>query len=412
MESTKSQLVLRSMDMDGRSLGTERSSTFLGGRSQAAPVSTVAQAVGVGDRFAALLGERASRDVTQVASAVAARIREGRTDAANQTYNARDAQAKTWKPREERSFGRDSSEGVDAGAQGAGDRSKADPASTGKSADGAGPIQDDAATADSQGAEELEAAQADALPEADPSDVPGQAAPHSLPLAPTGPMGSSSVLATGANPTAVAPTMALASGGAALAAGTAASTGPKVATNQPSQSIQPATAAKAARRAEGTTAPRQGLPAEEARALLDQVRIQILDGKREARIQLRPIELGRLDLLIRVDGKAVTAKIAAESPETLAVLEAHAPELRAWLARDGAESVELEFTSIDPDSTEFAHGDGAAEEGSGAGGEARRSRSGASRGAGGFGEPDSAERSALLHSITRRVPDGAVDFMA
>ena len=100
--------------------------------------------------------------------------------------------------------------------------------------------------------------------------------------------------------------------------------------------------------AQASAAPRPGAAAmERAEAILEQLKVRIQTGGREARLQLRPVDLGRLDVRIRVDGGQVTASIAAESAETLSVLEAHAPELRAWLSKDGNESVELELYLMD-----------------------------------------------------------------
>lgn len=414
MESTKSQLVLRSMDMDGRSLGTERSSTFLGGRSQAESSSTIRNVLGDGDRFAALLERRATRDVAQVALGVSDRVREGRTDAASQTYNSREAQAKTWKPREERTVARDEVRS-EAGPQGGGSDARQANATSSRKADRSGTEGNAAAGSSSRTGLSGERGSPLAGPpevdlEADPNDVQGQAAPHSIPLASTGPMGSSATLG-GGNSVAAVPAMTPSIVNALPAGAQAGAV--KAPPVQPAQSISRAEATKAARRPQGVAAPRQGLPAEQARAILDQVRVQILDGKREARIQLRPIELGRLDLLIRVDGNAVTAKVAAESPETLALLEAHAPELRAWLARDGSESVDLEFSLIDPGTSEFAHGEDTSRSGLDDG--KGSSRSPRSSGSGPHGAPPSrsaTDLDALLPSLTRRVAEGGVDIKA
>lgn len=87
---------------------------------------------------------------------------------------------------------------------------------------------------------------------------------------------------------------------------------------------------------------------ERAEAILEQLKVQIRAGEKEARLQLRPQELGLLDMRIKVDGGVVMARLAAESAETLAVLESHAPELRAWLSREGTERVELSFERLDP----------------------------------------------------------------
>ena len=88
---------------------------------------------------------------------------------------------------------------------------------------------------------------------------------------------------------------------------------------------------------------------ERAEAILQQLKVQIRAGEKEARLQLRPQELGLLDMRIKVDGGVVMARLAAESAETLAVLESHAPELRAWLSREGTERVELSFERLDLD---------------------------------------------------------------
>ncbi len=110
------------------------------------------------------------------------------------------------------------------------------------------------------------------------------------------------------------------------AAATAAGTRVEAAASAPTGKAAPARPASSMQRAE---------------AILEQLRVRIQGGDREAIINLNPVDLGRLRLHVKVDQGAVHASIVAESAETLAVLEAHAPELRAWLSRDGAETVEL-----------------------------------------------------------------------
>ena len=141
-----------------------------------------------------------------------------------------------------------------------------------------------------------------------------------------------------------------------------------------------------------------------ADAILDQLRVRIRAGEREATIQLNPVELGRMRMHVRVDGGAISATIAAESAETLAVLVAHAPELRSWLARDGSQSVELEFelmTSDDADErSNFERSD--AEDrprGRRVGGQQRT-------------ETASAVPAALVESLASRSADGGVDLVA
>lgn len=80
-----------------------------------------------------------------------------------------------------------------------------------------------------------------------------------------------------------------------------------------------------------------------AEKVMSQLRARLQLGQREALIELRPSELGRIGVHLRFEDGALTATIRAERPETLAVLEAHAPELRAWLAQDGAEVREIDL---------------------------------------------------------------------
>merc|ERR1739841_91729 len=106
---------------------------------------------------------------------------------------------------------------------------------------------------------------------------------------------------------------------------------PRAAQAPPIAPIAPtgrAAQAAAAARPRATSGPRPGAAQmERAEAILEQLKVQIRAGEKEARLQLRPQELGLLDMRIKVDGGVVMARLAAESAETLAVLESHAPEL-------------------------------------------------------------------------------------
>ena len=66
-------------------------------------------------------------------------------------------------------------------------------------------------------------------------------------------------------------------------------------------------------------------------------------GLRTATLQLAPAELGRLSIRIRVDGERVRATVRAETPEALAALERHAPELEAAFADQGFEGLDLDL---------------------------------------------------------------------
>ncbi|MEM8710538.1 MAG: hypothetical protein AAGG01_06270, partial [Planctomycetota bacterium] len=88
------------MDMDGRSLGTERPSTFLGGVHAGAGDGQGSSADPAGAaRFAALLATRTRFGTGEVEKEIAGRIGEGRTDAASAAYHSRTIQEKVWKPR-------------------------------------------------------------------------------------------------------------------------------------------------------------------------------------------------------------------------------------------------------------------------------------------------------------------------
>ena len=140
-----------------------------------------------------------------------------------------------------------------------------------------------------------------------------------------------------------------------------------------------------------------------AEAILEQLKVRIQGGDREATINLNPVDLGRLRLHVKVDQGAVHASIAAESAETLAVLEAHAPELRAWLSRDGAESVELNLglmTSAEADAQSRS------EQGE------RGQHSGSRRDQGSGGGISLASPEALLKTLASRTAEGGVDLTA
>ena len=344
------------MDMDGRSLGTERSSTFQDGISKSQPTARISAALAGGDRFAAMLAGRTEEGSGPEPKVdLSARVREGRTDAATATYNAREARNKAWKPRNERTVERrDSSESwevADAEPEAGGQESSAGAAASEATAVAVvsqGRAQSHSHGGPSQGT----TVEVNAQTDPDTSDVQGLGGSIAVQPAAAGPIGSN--LTQGPALTQAASSVQAAASVAPVSAlgGAASSRGPAA---QPAQAVQANASTSAAKGASKAAAPRPSLPPEDARAILNEVRIQILDGKREARIQLRPIELGRLDLLIRVDGQHVVAKVAAMSLDALAVLESHAPELRAWLSKDGAESVDLEFSLIETGTDEFAH---------------------------------------------------------
>lgn len=109
-------------------------------------------------------------------------------------------------------------------------------------------------------------------------------------------------------------------------------------------------ATTAAAKAAAAAPPAQAHTAEElelAETVMRQLRARIQLGGREATIELRPSELGRIGVRLKFEDGALTATIRAERPETLKVLAAHAPELRAWLAQDGVEVRDLDLGLAD-----------------------------------------------------------------
>lgn len=80
--------------------------------------------------------------------------------------------------------------------------------------------------------------------------------------------------------------------------------------------------------------------------VLEQLAEQIRPGLRQALVVLDPAELGRVAIRVRVVEGGLAASLRAESPETLALIERHLPELRAQFAAQGLELVSLD-TALD-----------------------------------------------------------------
>lgn len=411
MEFTKSQFVLRSMDMDGRSLGTERPSTFQGGVH-----------AGGAERFAALLATRTRFGTGEVEAQIAGRIGEGRTDAASAAYHSRTIQEKVWKPRRSLADSAGSDAGADTAALGEADAeglSRASGEASGEASDNepGGPFE----PAVEEGLAAFDA-------DSDASDAPAQASATAAKPLDDGPIGTEivrggqareSLSSATSDPASQTSAEAASQGAAAahVAAGQtarAAETPPAQATGRVERSAQ----ASGAKKAAAPPPPQSRLPMEEARSLLDQLRIQILDGSREARLQLRPVELGRLDLVIRVEGSNVFARIAAENPEALRVLEAHAPELRSWLAREGAEeganSVTLELELLDPEEDSFFAGEGSegGRETSADRHEVRMATSRRTAATAGDAREDSTGDAAVQRALAARISESGVDLVA
>lgn len=345
MEFPKSQLGLRSMDLEGRSLGTERPS-----------VSTSRDAGGAAGeaRFTSILRARASeaapgsRELRETTiDDVSSRIRDGRTDAAEAEPDVRDSVRE-----------RDASEdAADPDAEDRGEerreprderRREERPRERDERSGGEDAAREDGAELSSEERSIRFTDADDARPHhgeqdaGDGSDVMGGVQYPSTNI--SQPLTAGIAGAPRAAQAAPIAAFALGSGPGAPRGGQPA---PQVAPVAPTGRASQATAAT---RPQATSGPRPGAARmERAEAILEQLKVQIRAGEKEARLQLRPQELGLLDMRIKVDGGVVMARLAAESAETLAVLESHAPELRAWLSRDGTERVELSFERLDLD---------------------------------------------------------------
>ena len=336
MEFLKSQLSLRSMDMEGRSLGTERSSVSPGASNRSSGAGAAS------GRFTSLLqsrtaeGTRTTRQAREsIEDDFAARIRDGRTDAARET-----PRRASERPTGERADGQ---KNVEAGPEQARPAGRQGRQTGSKRRQGAV-----AAPAGNSGTSGISSRER-GLALTDAADAQGASAEldttEDAPLAPflqqvdtPPPPGPAVAAQTGA--ASVARVVPAAVGNPALSAGVKA--GPQTTNPTVTPALRADAVGKAARVQQA--APKPGSTAmQRADAILDQLRVHIRAGDREAIIQLNPVELGRMRLHVKVNGSSVAATIGAESAETLALLEAHAPELRSWLARDGVETVELEL---------------------------------------------------------------------
>ena len=389
------------MDMEGRALGTERPPT------STSPGAGHPGGSPAGGRFSEYLeltsaeGSKVTRQSREeVEDNVAARIRDGRTDSAKEVRRREAAVRDDQQVRDARA----DAERHDAARQA--DRASEQSGSSRRSAEfrrgaeapsgrhGGELSGQERATGWTDAAE----AEGATIEPEDATEAPYGPALGAQPQGPTGPMTLSMGASAGPAP---------AISGVFRAPGT----GQPLSGVAPGGSRPPAAAVAAGTRVEAsasapTTKAAPARPAsslQRAEAILEQLKVRIQGGDREATINLNPVDLGRLRLHVKVDQGAVHASIAAESAETLAVLEAHAPELRAWLSRDGAESVELDLglmTSAEADAQSRS------EQGEG------RQGSGSRRGQGGEAASSVASPEALLQQLATRTAEGGVDLTA
>jgi hypothetical protein len=81
--------------------------------------------------------------------------------------------------------------------------------------------------------------------------------------------------------------------------------------------------------------------AERAASIVRQFRAALRPGMQRATLELHPKELGAISIQLAMSGGGVSAHVRAQSAQTLADLERHAPELRAALERQGLRVGEL-----------------------------------------------------------------------
>ncbi len=141
---------------------------------------------------------------------------------------------------------------------------------------------------------------------------------------------------------------------------------------------------------------------ERAAAILDQVRVHLRPGTREATLSLEPESLGRLRVRVQVHDGKLTAELRVERPEAFAALEKHMPELRAAFADSGIETERLEVM------LGFEHGDTSAERE----GAPRQGASNGGRERGENADLPAWSPSALRDRLAHRITDRGVDTYA
>jgi flagellar hook-length control protein FliK len=83
---------------------------------------------------------------------------------------------------------------------------------------------------------------------------------------------------------------------------------------------------------------------ERAAEILRQIRVQITPQINEARIQLQPLELGRVSIHLTLENGRMKTTVRAEKTETLQAIQTHLPELRASLRQHGIDAQEFQLS--------------------------------------------------------------------
>ena len=114
-------------------------------------------------------------------------------------------------------------------------------------------------------------------------------------------------------------------------------------------SVQTKPSGQAASKAVGQAAEAQKAPApeidmERTASIFRQLRMQLTPATRHATINLVPADLGRIVIHLTVKGGKVSGDIRADKEDTLKILQAHAPELRAALEQSGFEATDFNLS--------------------------------------------------------------------
>lgn len=92
-----------------------------------------------------------------------------------------------------------------------------------------------------------------------------------------------------------------------------------------------------------TPAARSAHEVERAADILRQIRVQLTPELNAARIQLQPIELGRVSIQLTLEEGRMKTVVRAEKAETLQAIQTHLPELRASLRQHGIDAQEFQL---------------------------------------------------------------------
>jgi flagellar hook-length control protein FliK len=209
---------------------------------------------------------------------------------------------------------------------------------------------------DAQPAQQIEGP---AIDPAAAAEAPVKAATHEA-AAPTAPLPAAVPVLTNAVPSASAAVpaeivIATAPGGDSEAPlleaeGSSANLGAQRTNGHASQVQDPAPSRETAVEAPKVEPPRETPGARSAQELeraadiLRQIRVQITPQLSEARIQLQPIELGRVSIHISLENGRMKTTVRAEKTETLQAIQTHLPELRASLRQHGIDAQEFQLT--------------------------------------------------------------------